>query len=63
MAVQMTPFAAEAALGAEPVEYAVDLTVVVPLYKEEENVDYAVEELLAVLDGMPETAEVILVDD
>ncbi|MGH7746377.1 MAG: glycosyltransferase family 2 protein, partial [Candidatus Dormibacteria bacterium] len=64
MAVEMTPFAAEAtARGARPGDYAYDLTVVVPLYKEEENVDYAVSELLEVLDTMPQSAEVILVDD
>jgi glycosyltransferase involved in cell wall biosynthesis len=44
-------------------EALLDLTVVVPLYNEEENVDPAVEELLAVLDTMPQSAEVILVDD
>ena len=50
MAVEMTPFAAEAAAqGASAGEHAFDLTVVVPLYKEEENVDYAVSELLEVL--------------
>jgi glycosyltransferase involved in cell wall biosynthesis len=42
---------------------SVDITVVVPLYNEEENIDPAVEELLGVLDGIPETAEVLLVDD
>jgi glycosyltransferase involved in cell wall biosynthesis len=40
-----------------------DLTVVVPLYNEEENVDAAVAEILEVLDGLPQTAELILVDD
>lgn len=40
-----------------------DLSIVVPLYNEEENIDPAVQETLEVLDGMPETAEVILVDD
>jgi len=40
-----------------------DLTVVIPLYNEQDNVDPTVAELLATLDGMPETAEVILVDD
>ena len=40
-----------------------DLTVVVPLYDEEENVDPMVAELLGVLDTMPQPAEVILVDD
>ena len=44
-------------------ETALDLTVVVPLYNEEENLDPVVEELLAVLDTMPQSAEVILVDD
>jgi len=43
--------------------HTVDLTVVVPLYREEENVDFAVAELLEVLDGMSQSAEVILVDD
>ncbi|HEX3607305.1 MAG TPA: glycosyltransferase family 2 protein [Candidatus Dormibacteraeota bacterium] len=40
-----------------------DLTVVVPLYNEVENIDPAVEELLGVLDTLPRSAEVILVDD
>lgn len=40
-----------------------DLTVVVPLYKEEENIDAAVTEILEVLDTMPQRAELILVDD
>lgn len=40
-----------------------DVTVVIPLYNEVENVDAAVEELIGVLDAMPQTAEVILVDD
>ncbi len=44
-------------------QHRLDLTVVVPLYKEEENIDYAVSELLEVLDTMPQSAEVILVDD
>jgi glycosyltransferase involved in cell wall biosynthesis len=60
----MTPFANEAALGGTPADsYAYDLTVVVPLYREEENIDFAVAELLEVLDSMTQTAEVILVDD
>jgi glycosyltransferase involved in cell wall biosynthesis len=42
---------------------SLDLSVVVPLYNEEENVDPVVEELLGVLDTMPGSAEVILVDD
>jgi len=40
-----------------------DLTVVIPLYNEEENIDDAVEELLGVLDRLQRPAEVILVDD
>lgn len=41
----------------------IDLSVVIPLYQEEENVDPAVEEVLEVLDTLPQTAELILVDD
>ena len=44
-------------------EPALDVSVVIPLYNEADNVDAAVAELLGVLDGMPQTAEVILVDD
>ena len=40
-----------------------DVSVVVPLYNEEENLDPAVEEILGVLDGMPGTSELVLVDD
>jgi len=40
-----------------------DITVVVPLYNEVDNVDPMVSELLGVLDEMPQLAEVILVDD
>jgi glycosyltransferase involved in cell wall biosynthesis len=40
-----------------------DITVVVPLYNEIDNVDPMVSELLEVLDEMPQLAEVILVDD
>ena len=42
---------------------AVDLSVVVPLYDEEENVGPMMPELLQVLDGLPLSSEVILVDD
>jgi glycosyltransferase involved in cell wall biosynthesis len=64
MAIEMAPFVAEAAAhGGEQQGAGVDLTVVIPLYREEENVDHAVAELLEVLDGMPQSAEVILVDD
>ena len=40
-----------------------DLSVVIPLYQEEENVDPAVAEVLEVLDTLPHSAELILVDD
>jgi glycosyltransferase involved in cell wall biosynthesis len=40
-----------------------DLSVVIPLYQEEENVDAAVEEVLDVLDTIPHSAELLLVDD
>jgi glycosyltransferase involved in cell wall biosynthesis len=40
-----------------------DLSVVIPLYQEEENVDAAVEEVLGVLDTLPHSAELLLVDD
>jgi glycosyltransferase involved in cell wall biosynthesis len=40
-----------------------DLSVVVPLYNEEENVESLLLELLQVLDGLPLSSEVILVDD
>ncbi len=39
------------------------LSVVIPLYQEEENVDPAVEEVLGVLDTLPHSSELILVDD
>jgi len=42
---------------------APDLSVVIPLYNEQDNIDPTVAELLATLDDMPQTAEVILVDD
>jgi len=64
MAIEMSPYASEAAVrGTASEEYPYDLTVVGPLYKEEENIDFAVAELLEVLDAMPQSAEVILVDD
>jgi glycosyltransferase involved in cell wall biosynthesis len=53
----------EAVPGDEVAHVGPALSVVVPLYKEEENVDFAVAELLEVLDTMPQSAEVILVDD
>lgn len=40
-----------------------DLSVVVPLYDEEQNVDPVVRELLDVLDDLPLSSEVVLVDD
>lgn len=41
----------------------VDLSVIVPVYNERENIDSALAEILAVLDGMPQRSEVIVVDD
>ena len=43
--------------------HALDLTVVVPLYEEEENVDAAVAEVLGVLDDLPHSSELVLVND
>ena len=40
-----------------------ELSVVVPLYDEEENVDAVLRELLVVLDGLALSSEVILIDD
>jgi glycosyltransferase involved in cell wall biosynthesis len=49
---------------AAPAEAPVpDLSVVVPLYDEEENVDPTMRELLDVLDGLELSSEVVLVDD
>jgi glycosyltransferase involved in cell wall biosynthesis len=41
----------------------IDLSVVVPLYDEEDNVDPVLSELLGVLDELPLCSEVVLVDD
>lgn len=49
-----------AAAGEAP---SLGLSVVVPLYDEEDNVDLVVRELLDVLDSMNLTSEVVLVDD
>ena len=46
-----------------PEPRGLDLSVVVPLYDEEENVDPVIRELLEVLDGMEVSSEVVLVDD
>jgi glycosyltransferase involved in cell wall biosynthesis len=52
------------AITAAPSEVPVpDLSVVIPLYDEEENVDPTVRELLDVLDGLQMSSEVVLVDD
>jgi glycosyltransferase involved in cell wall biosynthesis len=40
-----------------------DLSVVIPVYNEQENIDPALSELMGTLDRMPERAEVILIDD
>jgi glycosyltransferase involved in cell wall biosynthesis len=52
---------------AEPQKVAsartVDLSVVIPLYNEEESIDLAVEEVLGVLSELPLSSELILVND
>jgi len=40
-----------------------DLSVVIPLFNEEESIDHAVKEVLAVLGGLPLSWELILVND
>ena len=53
-----------AARGNEPEQdQLAQVSIVVPLYNEEENVDPVVEELLSVLDTVVIVAELILVDD
>lgn len=42
---------------------SLDLSVVIPLYQEEENIDEAVAEVLEVLDGLPVSSELLLVND
>jgi glycosyltransferase involved in cell wall biosynthesis len=49
--------------GGPEADRQVQLSIVVPLYNEEENVGPVVEEVLGVLDTVPIVAEVILVDD
>ncbi len=44
-------------------ERTVDLSVVIPLYNEEESIDLAVEEVLGVLTDLPLISELILVND
>ena len=53
----------EAVTTMPPDARTLDLSVVVPLYDEEDNVDPVVRELLDVLDGMELSSEVVLVDD
>jgi glycosyltransferase involved in cell wall biosynthesis len=51
-------------MNASPPEaQALDLSVVVPLYDEEENVDPVVHEILGVLDSMELSTELLLIDD
>ncbi len=45
------------------VDPGIDVSVVIPLYNEEESIDPAIEELLGVLDGLPLATEVVLVND
>jgi glycosyltransferase involved in cell wall biosynthesis len=52
--------------SAEPqglTEEEIDLSVVIPLYNEEECIDLAVDEVLGVLDGLPLRSELLLVND
>ena len=49
--------------GAERLVEAPQLSVVMPLYNEEECIDPAVEEVLSVLDGLPLASELVLVND
>ena len=53
----------EVVTAAPPEAPVPDLSVVVPLYDEEENVDPTMRELLDVLDGLELSSEVLLVDD
>lgn len=53
----------EAVTARPPRAAMLDLSVVVPLYDEEENVDPVTRELLDVLDGLELSSEVVLVDD
>jgi glycosyltransferase involved in cell wall biosynthesis len=52
-----------ASTAAAPGSGMIDLSVVVPLYDEEDNVDPVLSELLDVLDGLPLRSEVLLIDD
>src|SRR6266849_3492773 len=47
----------------ESVQTTRTLSIVIPLYEEEDNVDAVLGELLDVLDAMHHEAEVVLVDD
>jgi len=53
----------EAVTPAPPEAPVPDLSVVIPLCNEEENVDPVTRELLDVLDGMEQSSEVVLIDD
>jgi glycosyltransferase involved in cell wall biosynthesis len=53
----------EASPDGSETDQPAQLSIVVPLYNEEENVDPVVGEVLGVLDSVPVVAELILVDD
>jgi len=50
-------------VGSETRHLGIDLSVVIPLYNEEESIDAAVQEVLAVLTTLPLNSELILVND
>jgi glycosyltransferase involved in cell wall biosynthesis len=50
-------------VGSEPRHLGVDLSVVIPLYNEEESIDAAVQEVLGILTTLPLNSELILVND
>jgi glycosyltransferase involved in cell wall biosynthesis len=49
--------------AAPAADHRLDLTIVMPVFNEVENLDPAVTEVLETLDGMPERSELIIVDD
>jgi glycosyltransferase involved in cell wall biosynthesis len=60
MTIQEQPVAALRPPSTQPAPY---LSVVIPFFNEEENIDPAVAEVLETLDAIPQSSELILVDD